>query len=374
MIKPESFYNELVKNGADFFTGVPDSLLKNLCAYITDNAPEENHIIAANEGNATGLAAGYHFATGKIPLIYMQNSGLGNIVNPILSLVDPDVYSIPCILVVGWRGEPGVHDEPQHVKQGKVTCTLLDAMQIPYVILTDDESDLHSQIEKCFSYVRKNNAPYAFVVKKGTFDEYKLKNNIPVNAEMTREEALEKIILSAKEDTSFVSTTGMASRELFELRVKHGQGHEKDFLTVGSMGHASQIALSIALQKKDRKVYCIDGDGAALMHMGGLAIIGSRKPNNYVHIVLNNNAHDSVGGQPTVGGMINLTGIAQNCGYKKVYQATTKEELEDILKIVSANNELTFVEIKVKKGARKDLGRPTTTPIENKNAFMEFLK
>lgn len=374
MIKPESFYNELVKNGADFFTGVPDSLLKNLCAYITDNAPEENHIIAANEGNATGLAAGYHFATGKIPLIYMQNSGLGNIVNPILSLVDPDVYSIPCILVVGWRGEPGVHDEPQHVKQGKVTCALLDAMQIPYVILTDDESDLHSQIEKCFSYVRKNNAPYAFVVKKGTFDEYKLKNNIPVNAEMTREEALEKIILSAKEDTSFVSTTGMASRELFELRVKHGQGHEKDFLTVGSMGHASQIALSIALQKKDRKVYCIDGDGAALMHMGGLAIIGSRKPNNYVHIVLNNNAHDSVGGQPTVGGMINLTGIAQNCGYKKVYQASTKEELEDILKIVSENNELTFVEIKVKKGARKDLGRPTTTPIENKNAFMEFLK
>lgn len=374
MIKPESFYNELVKNGADFFTGVPDSLLKNLCAYITDNAPEENHIIAANEGNATGLAAGYHFATGKIPLIYMQNSGLGNIVNPILSLVDPDVYSIPCILVVGWRGEPGVHDEPQHVKQGKVTCALLDAMQIPYVILTDDESDLHSQIEKCFSYVRKNNAPYAFVVKKGTFNEYKLKNNIPVNAEMTREEALEKIILSAKEDTSFVSTTGMASRELFELRVKHCQGHEKDFLTVGSMGHASQIALSIALQKKDRKVYCIDGDGAALMHMGGLAIIGSRKPNNYVHIVLNNNAHDSVGGQPTVGGMINLTGIAQNCGYKKVYQASTKEELEDILKIVSENNELTFVEIKVKKGARKDLGRPTTTPIENKNAFMEFLK
>ena len=374
MIKPETFYNELIQHGTDFFTGVPDSLLKNFCAYITDNAPEEKHIIAANEGNATGLAAGYHFATGKVPLIYMQNSGLGNVVNPILSLADPDVYSIPCILVVGWRGEPGVHDEPQHVKQGKVTCALLDAMQIPYVILTNDESDLHNQIEKCFSYVRKNNAPYAFVVKKGTFDDYKLKNNIAVDAEMTREDALEKIILSAPQNAAFVSTTGMASRELFELRVKHGQGHEKDFLTVGSMGHASQIALSIALQKKERKVYCIDGDGAALMHLGGMAIIASRNPNNYVHIVLNNNAHDSVGGQPTVGGKISLTGIAESCGYKKVYKAETAQELEDVLKAARENKELTFIEVKVKKGARKDLGRPTTTPIENKNAFMEFLK
>lgn len=374
MIKPETFYNELIQHGTDFFTGVPDSLLKNFCAYITDNAPEEKHIIAANEGNATGLAAGYHFATGKVPLIYMQNSGLGNVVNPILSLVDPDVYSIPCILVIGWRGEPGVHDEPQHVKQGKVTCALLDAMQIPYVILTNDESDLHNQIEKCFDYVRKNNAPYAFVVKKGTFDDYKLKNNIAVDAEMTREDALEKIMLSASSNTAFVSTTGMASRELFELRVKHGQGHEKDFLTVGSMGHASQIALSIALQKKERKVYCIDGDGAALMHLGGMAIIASRNPNNYVHIVLNNNAHDSVGGQPTVGGKINLTGIAESCGYKKVYKAETAQELEAVLKAARENKELTFIEVKVKKGARKDLGRPTTTPIENKNAFMEFLK
>ncbi len=374
MIKPETFYNELIQHGTDFFTGVPDSLLKNFCAYITDNAPEEKHIIAANEGNATGLAAGYHFATGKVPLIYMQNSGLGNVVNPILSLVDPDVYSIPCILVIGWRGEPGVHDEPQHVKQGKVTCALLDAMQIPYVILTNDESDLHNQIEKCFAYVRKNNAPYAFVVKKGTFDDYKLKNNIAVDAEMTREDALEKIMLSASSNTAFVSTTGMASRELFELRVKHGQGHEKDFLTVGSMGHASQIALSIALQKKERKVYCIDGDGAALMHLGGMAIIASRNPNNYVHIVLNNNAHDSVGGQPTVGGKISLTGIAESCGYKKVYKAETAQELEAVLKAARENKELTFIEVKVKKGARKDLGRPTTTPIENKNAFMEFLK
>lgn len=374
MIKPETFYNELIQHGTDFFTGVPDSLLKNFCAYITDNAPEEKHIIAANEGNATGLAAGYHFATGKVPLIYMQNSGLGNVVNPILSLADPDVYSIPCILVIGWRGEPGVHDEPQHVKQGKVTCALLDAMQIPYVILTNDESDLHNQIEKCFDYVRKNNAPYAFVVKKGTFDDYKLKNNIAVNAEMTREEALENIMLSAPQNAAFVSTTGMASRELFELRVKHGQGHEKDFLTVGSMGHASQIALSIALQKKERKVYCIDGDGAALMHLGGMAIIASRNPNNYVHIVLNNNAHDSVGGQPTVGGKISLTGIAESCGYKKVYKAETAQELEDVLKAARENKELTFIEVKVKKGARKDLGRPTTTPIENKNAFMEFLK
>ncbi len=374
MIDVSFFYNALLDHGTDFFAGVPDSLLKSFCAYVTDNAEKNKSIIAANEGNAVGLAAGYHFATGKIPLVYMQNSGLGNTVNPLLSLADPDVYSVPMVLVVGWRGEPGIHDEPQHVKQGKTTTALLDAMQIPYVIMAEDEEKLAKQIDYCYSTIGKNCAPFAFVVKKDTFKSYTLKTNESVAADMTREEAISKIVASAPETAAFVSTTGMASRELFELREQRKEGHKKDFLTVGSMGHASQIALSIALQKKDRKIYCLDGDGAAIMHLGGLAIIGSQKPVNYVHIVLNNGAHDSVGGQPTVGRQIDLCAIARAAGYQNVACVTTAQELDAALKQAADANALTFIEVKVKKGARKDLGRPTTTPIQNKNAFMEFLK
>ena len=373
MIRPSYFYDLLIKNGTDFFAGVPDSLLKNFCAYVTDTAPAEKHIISANEGSATALACGYHFATGKIPLIYMQNSGEGNMVNPMLSIADKDVYSVPMLIVIGWRGEPGVHDEPQHVKQGKVTCDLLDAMKIPYEVLSENEEDLPKQFEKAYKYITENNAQYAFVIRKGTFDEYKLQNNIPVEGKMTREQAIEKIMLSADSTTAFVSTTGMASRELYELRDKYNQGHEKDFLTVGGMGHASQIALSIAMQKKDRQIYCIDGDGASIMQMGGMATIGSRKPSNYVHFVLNNGAHDSVGGQPTVGREIDLCAIAAGCGYENVVKVETPEELEAVLKDSETKNKLTFVEVMVTKGARKDLGRPKSTPVENKEALMSFL-
>ncbi len=373
MIRPSYFYNLLIQNGTDFFAGVPDSLLKNFCAYITDTAPAEKHIISANEGSATALACGYHFATGKIPLIYMQNSGEGNMVNPMLSIADKDVYSVPMLIVIGWRGEPGVHDEPQHVKQGKVTCDLLDAMKIPYEILSENEDDLPAQFEKAYKYIKDNNAQYAFVIRKGTFDEYKLQNNIPVEGKMSREEAIEKIILNADSSTAFVSTTGMASRELYELRDKYNQGHEKDFLTVGGMGHASQIALSIAMQKKDRQIYCIDGDGASIMQMGGMATIGSRKPSNYVHFVLNNGAHDSVGGQPTVGRQIDLCAIAKGCGYENVVKVETPEELEAVLRDYETKDKLTFVEVMVTKGARKDLGRPKSTPVENKEALMSFL-
>ena len=376
MISPKYFYDSLIANGTDFFAGVPDSLLKNFCAYITDNAPADKHIISANEGSATALATGYHFATGKIPLIYMQNSGEGNMINPLLSIVDPDVYSVPMMIVIGWRGEPGVHDEPQHIKQGKVTCDLLDAMKIPYSVLGADNCNkcLDKALAKAYEYIKANNAPYALVIKKGTFEDYTLQNNVTVDADMSREEAIEKIMLSAPETAAFVSTTGMASRELYELRDKHGQGHSRDFLTVGGMGHASQIALSIAMQKKDRTIYCIDGDGASIMQMGGMATIGTRNPSNMVHIVLNNGAHDSVGGQPTVGRQIDLCGIAKACGYENVVKASTKEELDAILKDKNTFDKLTFIEVLVRKGARKDLGRPKTTPQENKKAMMEFLK
>ena len=373
MIEPKYFYDLLIKNGADFFTGVPDSLLKNFCAYVTDNAPQDKNIISANEGSATALASGYHFATGKTAVVYMQNSGQGNAVNPLLSLADPDVYSVPMLLIIGWRGEPGVHDEPQHVKQGKVTCALMDAMQIPYKVLSADQAETEAQIKEAFDSIKKNSAPYAFIIKKGTFADYTLQNNNVVEGGMTREEAIEKIMLSAPENACFVSTTGMASRELFELREKHSMGHEKDFLTVGSMGHASQIALAVALNKKSRPVYCIDGDGAAIMQMGGMATIGTRNPSNMVHIVLNNGAHDSVGGQPTVARQIDLCAIACGCGYENVVKVQTAEELDAALNDSETKDKLTFIEVFVIKGARKDLGRPTKTPQENKKALMEFL-
>ena len=374
MIRPSYFYDLLIKNGTDFFAGVPDSLLKNFCAYVTDNAPSEKHIISANEGSATALACGYHMATGKIPMIYMQNSGEGNMVNPMLSLADRDVYSIPMLIVIGWRGEPGVHDEPQHVKQGKVTCDLLDAMKIPYEVLSENEAELSGQFEKAYKYIKENNAQYAFVIRKNTFDEYKLVNNVPVEGKMSREEAIEKIMLSADDKTAFVSTTGMASRELYELRDKHNQAHDRDFLTVGGMGHCSQIALAIAMNKADRQVYCIDGDGASIMQMGGMATIGTRNPSNMVHFVMNNGAHDSVGGQPTVGRQIDLCAIAAGCGYENVVKVETPEELDAVLHDDETKSKLTFVEVLVTKGARKDLGRPKSTPVQNKEALMEFLK
>ena len=374
MIRPSYFYDLLIKNGTDFFAGVPDSLLKNFCAYVTDNAPSDKHIISANEGSATALACGYHMATGKIPMIYMQNSGEGNMVNPMLSLADRDVYSIPMLIVIGWRGEPGVHDEPQHVKQGKVTCDLLDAMKIPYEVLSENEAELPGQFEKAYKYIKENNAQYAFVIRKNTFDEYKLVNNIPVEGKMSREEAIEKIMLSADDKTAFVSTTGMASRELYELRDKHNQAHDRDFLTVGGMGHCSQIALAIAMNKADRQVYCIDGDGASIMQMGGMATIGTRNPSNMVHFVMNNGAHDSVGGQPTVGRQIDLCAIAAGCGYENVVKVETPEELDAVLHDDETKSKLTFVEVLVTKGARKDLGRPKSTPVQNKEALMDFLK
>ena len=375
MVEVKEFYNELLNNDISFFTGVPDSLLKSFCAYIKDNVSDKKNIISANEGNAIGLASGYYLGTRKIGLVYMQNSGIGNAVNPLASLTDKLVYSIPMLLVIGWRGEPNKKDEPQHKKQGLITTETLEMLGIKYEILdTDTNNDeMKLKVRKAYSYMNENNEPYALVIKKDTFDEYKLKNNTVFDFEMTREEAIEIVVSKMKENSVAVSTTGMASRELFELREKHKENHSKDFLTVGSMGHASQIALGIALSNKDKEVYCIDGDGALLMHLGGLAIIGNAKPKNFRHILINNGAHDSVGGQETVGLKIDTLAIAKACGYKECYSCSSKVELLNLSEKITKVEGPVLLEIKVKKGARKDLGRPTTTPIENKEAFMEFL-
>ncbi|HMV57252.1 MAG TPA: phosphonopyruvate decarboxylase, partial [Nitrospira sp.] len=310
MIDPRKFVECLQSNSVEFFTGVPDSLLKEFCAYLEQVPQPGRHIISANEGGAVALALGYHLATGKVPLVYLQNSGLGNIINPLLSLADAEVYSIPLLLVIGWRGETGVHDEPQHKKQGRVMLAMLDAMEIPYSILGPEVNEAEGALSDALAYVQKHNAPFALVIKKGTFGAFTGDKRKAEVFELTREAAIQQVLEHLDERDVVVSTTGMASREVYEYRMNKGQGHKRDFLTVGGMGHASQIALGVALQRPSRSVYCLDGDGAVLMHMGALPITGTLKPENFKHIVFNNGAHDSVGGQPTVGLEIEILEIA----------------------------------------------------------------
>lgn len=374
MIRPQFFYDTLAQYGIDFYAGVPDSLLKNLCAYILDHADDRHHTITANEGGAIGLAAGYHLATGKIPVVYMQNSGEGNAINPLASLTDKDVYQIPILLLIGWRGRPGVHDEPQHVKQGKITLSLLDTMGIKYKVLDKVEQNALAQIKEAVDYMEQAKESYALVIEKDTFDSYQLLDVESNNLTLSREEAIRTVATIVAEKDVIVSTTGMISRELFEYRVAMEQVHEKDFLTVGSMGHASQIALGIALEKSERRIWCFDGDGAAIMHMGGMAIVANKTPKNYIHVVFNNGAHDSVGGQPTVGLNIDFPRIARAVGYQHTFSVGNLDDLQDVLKEINNLDGLTLLEVKVKKGNRKDLGRPTTTPVQNKEALMNFIK
>lgn len=375
-IKAEDFVRELKKRNMDFFAGVPDSLLKQFCSYIKDTETDDKNIITANEGNAIGLGAGYHLATNKIPVIYMQNSGLGNTVNPLTSMTDKEVYSIPMLLIVGWRGEPGKKDEPQHVKKGRITTDLLSTLEIPYAILNDSIEDTKVILDEAIKYMKECNAPFAIVVKKDLFEKYDAKNKDDPSKkyELTREEAIKTIIERTNDKDILVSTTGKASREVFEHRANKKEGHHRDFLTVGSMGHSSQIAAGIALSKKDRNVTCIDGDGAMLMHLGGLAIIGQMNLDNFNHILINNGCHESVGGQPTVGFQTDFTKIAKACNYTYTDIATTKDELKEKLKQMNQITGTKLLEVRVRKGARENLGRPTTTPVENKKAFMKFLE
>ncbi|NLZ38093.1 MAG: phosphonopyruvate decarboxylase [Firmicutes bacterium] len=373
MLQPADFYHLLAKHNIRFFTGVPDSLLKDFCAYVTDNTAPQNHIIAANEGNAVAIAAGRYLALREISLVYLQNSGLGNIVNPVASLIDPLVYSIPVLFLVGWRGEPGIKDEPQHAKQGQITLGQLELLGIKYKILPTSFAEAQTVLQEAVKYMQTQLAPFALVVPKGTFAPYSLQNNPQAPYPLTREEALQCLVSQLTASDIVVATTGKTSRELYEYRRALGQGHQNDFLTVGSMGHASQIALGIAFAKPHCNVYCFDGDGALLMHMGGMAIIGSQKPPNYKHIVFNNGAHDSVGGQPTVGHLIDIQSIAKACGYRTVLQAQSKEEIYKQAQALKESTGPALLEIKIKKGARKDLGRPQTTPQQNKEAFMQFL-
>ena len=374
--------------GSEFYTGVPDSLLKAFCDYLMDvyGINPDHHIIAANEGNCTALAAGYYLATGKFPVVYMQNSGIGNAINPIASLLHRKVYAIPVIFVIGWRGESGIRDEPQHVYQGEVTLRLLEDMGIPYCIVDKDTTSKDVvRVMKDFRKVLDDGNAVAFVVRKGALaagncetagtesvDGRKAKQYENGNL-MRREDIIRRITMVSEEDL-IVSTTGKASRELFEIRMENGKSHKYDFLTVGSMGHSSSIALGIALNKPRAKVWCVDGDGAVLMHMGAMAVIGANKPKNMVHVIINNSAHETVGGMPTVAGKIDLAGIARACGYPYAVCVDSFEWLDRELEAARDRGELSLIEVKCAIGARENLGRPTTTALENRQQFMKYLE
>ena len=340
---------ELKKNGVTFFTGVPDSYLNGFCNHILKNYPERN-IIAANEGNAVGIAAGHYIASKEIPQVYMQNSGLGNTVNPLVSLADEHVYSIPMILLIGWRGQPGTGDWPQHELQGEITTKLLDVMNIPYTILEDDNSKIGEVIEKAVSYAKETRRSYALIAPKGVMAGEKANNKDDLYP-LSREEAIETVLDNMPEDTVYSATTGRATRELFFLRERRNESRKNDFLNVGSMGHASSVALGIALEKKNRQVVCFDGDSAAILHLGALTMVSKLDCPNFLHIVLNNGAHESVGGQPSAGYLVDFTKIAESCGYETVGKAAeNKEELISAVKQLSSRKKAGFIEVKIHKG------------------------
>ena len=373
MLSPKNYLQCLKESGITFYSGVPDSLLKEFCACVTDQLDEKSHIIAANEGAAIALGIGHHIGTGNVPLVYMQNSGLGNIVNPLLSLASPEVYKIPMLLVIGWRGEPNIKDEPQHIHQGRVMTDMLKVMDVPTIILSHDETVAKQQTAEAISIAKSNSCPVALVVRKGLFEPHTPLARLPNSNELSREQAIVCAAEKMDDNALVVSTTGMASRELFEYRISNELGNHRDFLTVGGMGHTSQIALGLAISQPERKVYCFDGDGSVIMHMGSLGINGVSQCHNFVHIVLNNGCHGSVGGQPTVGFKIELCAIAKACGYASAVRVRTQQEISKAICTSTSGTGPAFIEILTNDLNRKDIGRPTSTPEQNKLELMRFL-
>lgn len=372
MIRPTNYLDSLNASGVNFFTGVPDSLLKEFCACVSQKYDQDKHLITANEGAAIALGIGYFLGTGNVPMIYLQNSGLGNIINPVLSLASEEVYGIPMLIMVGWRGEPGVKDEPQHVHQGKVMIGSLEGMDLPYVVLSLDEKIAVEQTQNALGLAKEKMSPVVIVVRKNSFESFLVERPL-CDLELSREDAVIAVAEMLPEDGVVVCTTGMPSRELFEFRANNDQGHHRDFLTVGGMGHASQIALGLCKAQPERPTYCFDGDGAALMHMGSLAIIGQSAAVNLIHIVFNNGVHDSVGGQPTVGFAVNFCAIATACGYVSAVEVESREDIIKALAHARGYAGPHFIDIHVRPGNRSDIGRPTTTPEQNKNAIMQYL-
>ena len=356
MLDQKKVFDVLAAHGVSYFAGVPDSYLNGFCNYALANCGDRN-VITANEGNAIALAAGHYLATKEIPLVYMQNSGEGNTVNPLASLVDKNVYAIPIILLIGWRGQDNTEpDHPQHKLQGEITTRLLEILHIPYSVLTDNDAEFADAVGKAVSYCSETRGVYAFVAPKGVMADPDKPNNVDDAYPMSREEAIEIIIENMPEDTVYSATTGRATRELFFLREKRNETKAHDFLNVGSMGHASSVALGIALSKPDRHVVALDGDSAAIMHMGAMTMVSKVEAPNFLHVVLNNGAHESVGGQPSAGHLVDWTKIAEACGYETVHHpVTTEAELIKAVKILQDCGKSAFIDCRIHKGLARKL-------------------
>ena len=356
MLDQKRVFSVLEENGVRFYTGVPDSYLNGFCNYALANKGE-NNIIAANEGNAVAIAAGRYLATKELPLVYLQNSGMGITVNPLVSLADKDVYAIPMILLIGWRGQGNTEpNHPQHRLQGEITPKLLDVMHIPYEILTDDDAAFEKTAARAAAYCRENRAPYALIAPKGVMADPDKPNNVDALYPMSREEAIETVLDTLPGDTVYCATTGRATRELYFLRDRRGEGHAHDFLNVGSMGHASSVALGIALSRPERTVVTLDGDAACMMHMGAMTMVSRYKAPNYIHVVLNNGAHESVGGQASAGQMIDFTAVAKACGYETAGgPVKTREELIAALQKLHGCGKAAFIDVRIHKGLRGKL-------------------
>ena len=370
MIDQNTLFDQLNVMGLNFFTGVPDSLLNDFCLHLVNNVPDCQHIMAANEGNAIGIAAGYHMATGKIPVVYMQNSGIGNATNPLLSLTHPCVYSIPLILLIGWRGDPAIKDHAQHKKQGELTPVLMEDMDIPYQVLDADDTVIE-KFQWAANKAKELNAPVALIAKKAILTQKEKKQEYAESPLMNREEAISAVLDVFGKDAIYLATTGRATRELHEQIMIHGFGHEIEFLNVGAMGHLSSIGLGLAVGAPDKKIVVFDGDAAAVMHMGSLATNGRYQPKNLIHIVLNNGVNESVGGQKSSGQVINLTAIAKGCGYETIPAfVESKEDLQKAVKQLADSNHLSFLDVHIRQGIRKDM---SGLKIEHQHAKSELM-
>jgi len=376
MIDLQRVYSALKNAGVEFISGVPDTLLNDFCLGLESHWSKDQHVLAANEGNAIALASGYHLATNTVPLVYMQNSGMGNTLNPLISLTDKSVYSMPMVILIGWRGEPGSGDWPQHQRQGELSPVLLEFLEIPFKILDENEASSLTSIEWAVREARKLNQPTALLVKKNVLAK-KEKSRFDESGQiytLSRENAIKEIINQVPNDALFVASTGRITRELHAIRELLGQSHEYDFLNVGAMGHAVSIAAGIATAQPNKTVVCLDGDAAAMMHMGSMPITANLELSNLLHIVLNNGVHESVGGQQSVAFSANLTGIGRNSGYETIDEfVASLDKLKQGLETLQKATKPAFLEVRIKKGMRVDMPILKADTIELKDLFISSI-
>jgi phosphonopyruvate decarboxylase len=374
MLSPEKLVRWLAENGVTFATGIPDSVLGGLCWELMKETSGINHVIACNEAAAVATAIGWHIGTNSIPLVYLQNSGLGSAVNPLASLAAGEVFHVPVLLLIGWRGKPGRLDEPQHRLMGSATVPILNCLGIPVDELPPDEEIAHDAITKIFGEIRVTGESRALVVEMGTIGP---SESIPWSRYhaglWTGAEALRHLCRRMPKDDLCVSTVGLVSRLLAAYRSGHRQEPANDLLAVGGLGLVSQLALGLALATPTRRIWCFDGDGSLLMHLGALTSVGASKPKNFVHVLFNNGIHESVGGLPSANQDTAFLQISRACGYKWDASAANAADLDILDHWLQDRDGPYFLELRVSRNVDLEVGRPRTSPRANKDMVMKCM-